>query len=474
MGYNRVLFVIPRTFADYPGALNPHLGIGYLIAVLEKNKIETDVFDMQLGYSFEALLDKIKQFKPDILGVTMFSFNFIKTYELINKLKNETNLPITLGGCHVSSYRKRVLEATKADFAVFGEGELAMLELCQGKPLNKIYGLIYRSNNEIIENQARMLVQNLDSLPFPAYERFELERYSFYIDKRLPITTSRGCPYLCVYCSANLTVGRGFRARSPENVLAEIEHWYNIGFRSFEFVDDCYNFDIARAKKICDLLIEKQKAGMKIEWRCGSGIRADRVDEELLTKMKTAGCIFTSYGLETGSPEILKRIKKAITLKKAEEAFTLTKKVGITFSVNFIIGHPDETYNKAMESINFAEYLADKIGVDYVNFHNMIPYPGTELYIYIKEHGRFLLPEETYLTEVATKKEKPIFETPEFTYKERIKALKKGFRLTRKTHLQCRLGKTFGLLVYQFARFESTYFMGRKFVMSLSVGRRMF
>ncbi len=467
----KVLFVIPRIFANYPGALNPHLGVGYLAAVLLRDKTNVKIVDMQLGYKFGYLLNVINGYKPDLIGVTMFSFSFIETYKLINRLKDIAKCPIVVGGCHVSSFRKTVLEDCKADFAIFGEGEYSLVKLCKmlsqkKKDFKKINGLIYRGGNKIIEDTPTRLIENLDELPFPAYEKFELKKYSYYIDKRLPITTSRGCPFLCVYCSANLTVGRGFRPRSPENVVEEIGHWYKQGFRVFEFVDDCFNFDMDRAKQICDLIVKKE---LKIEWRCGNGIRADRVDEELLRKMKKAGCTFTSYGLESGNSEVLKEMKKAITLKKAVETFKLTKKVGLTFAVNFIIGHKNETYKKAMDSVRFAS----KIPADYVNFHNMMPYPGTELYEYIKQNGRFILPAARYLTDTATKVERPVFETSEFSLKEREIALRKGMALTRKTHLRCRLG-LFSSILWPLVKNEKIWHLSRRFVMGTTIGRKAF
>ena len=467
----KILFVIPKIFADYPGALNPHLGIAYMTALLDKNNIPSDVFDMQLGYSFKELLEKIKNTKPDLIGVSLFSFDYRNSYKLINQIKEKTDLPIILGGCHVSSFMADVLKDTNADIAVYGEAENTLVEICQDKKLHEIKGLMYKDNGEIKVNAPQPLVQNLDSLPFPNYDKFELEKYNLTIDKRLPVATSRGCPYKCNYCSANLTVGRLFRARSPENILNELEYWVKRGFNNFEIIDDCFNFDMDRAKKICDLIIER---GLKIKWRCGSGIRADRVDEELLEKMKKAGCVYLAYGLESGDPEILHRMKKAITLKQALKSFKLTQKAKIPFSINFIIGHADETYEKAMRSIELAEKISEAIPEAYVNFHNMIPFPGTELYSYVKEHGKFILPEDQVLTEAATLSGDPLFETPEFTFEERKKVLRLGLKLTRKTHLRVRFGIWKGFLIYYLLGGEKLYSFGRKMVMGTSLGRKMF
>jgi len=287
------------------------------------------------------------------------------------------------------------------------------------------------------------------------------------MDKRLPIVTSRGCPFQCVYCAVRHTMGLPFRARSAENVVDEIKYWYNLGYNFFEIVDDCFTMDIDRAKKICDLIIENN---LKIKFNLANGIRADRVDEELLIKMKKAGCIFLAYGLESGNEWILKRIRKNITLEKAMETFKLTKRVGIKFAVNFIIGHPDETYEMAMDSIRFAK----KIPADYVNFSNMVPYPGTETYNYVKEKGRFLFSEEEFLSESTTKLGDPIYETDAFTKEERIKVLKIGQALAAKSVLTYRLGPFLGNIIYPFAKSNKTYHFLRKLALGNKLGKNIF
>ena len=449
--FNRILLVIPKVQASYAAKLDPHLGIAYLTAILKKKGIRVEIFDFALDYQFPDLVRKVNNFHPDLIGLTMFSFDFLNSYQLINKIKT-SGIPLVVGGVHVSSTKKDVLKKTKADYALYGEAETSFLELCQGKELDKINGLIYRDSksDSIIINSPSQLIHNLDELPFPAWEKFELQKYIYPQEGRLQIATSRGCPYNCVYCAVKLSMGLGFRPRSPENVVEEIEHWYGKGFTFFEFVDDCFTLDLNRAKTICDLIIEK---GLKIRWNCANGIRADRVDEELLIKMKKAGCEFVAYGLETGSEKILTQIKKGITLEKSKETFLLTKKVGLKFAVNFIVGLPEETYADALKSVE----LAKEVPADYVNFSNMVPYPGTETYQYIKDHGTFLLPEETYLTESTTKLGEPVFETPEFSLVERRKALQKGRAVAKQSHLQYRLGKKVGLAAYQLARSDIIY-----------------
>jgi anaerobic magnesium-protoporphyrin IX monomethyl ester cyclase len=465
----KILFINPKIYAHYPGALNPHLGLGYLAESVKEN-VEVKVIDLLLGHTTENTIEEIKKFQPDVIGITLFSFDFLNSYKLINRIKKETKLPIILGGAHISCFKEDVLKKTNADYAIYSEGEIPLKEFCDGKPVEEINGFIYRKDNQIIINPPNLPI-NLNQLTYPKYADFELDKYGFVKEGRIPIATARGCPYKCNYCSAHMTVGRGFRARSPENVLDELKYWHNKHFKTFEIIDDCFNYDIERAKKICDLIIENK---MKIKIRCGSGIRANHVDEELLTKMKKAGLEYTAYGLESGNQKILNRMRKGITIEQAMKTFRLTSRAGINFSVNFIIGHAEETYEKATETLNLANRILKENKNCYVNFHNMIPYPGTEIYDYIKKQGTFVLPEEEYLTETATKTNQPLFETPEFTIAERKKILKKGFDISRKSHLINRLGKVKGNIVWYLVKNEKWYQRSRKFALGTKIGRRIY
>ncbi len=471
--FKRVLFVITEVSASYGRALNPHLGVAMLMAYLDKYHIENAVIDLQLDYNVKDVIKRAKEFNADLIGITMFSFDFDNTYKIINQIKEGTGLPVVLGGAHISTVKGEALERTKADFGVTRDGEIPLLQLCLGYPLDQIRSIVWRNEDgKIVENQVRKLNWQLDDLPHPAYHKFELEKYIHFIDKRLPIETSRGCPYSCTYCDVKVSMGQAFRPRGPEHIITEIKYFYDKGYRFFEFVDDVFTMDLNRAKTVCQMILE---SGMKFRWNCANGIRADRVDEELLRLMKDAGCEFVAYGLETGNPEMLKIIKKAITLEKATETFHLTKRIGLKFAVNFIIGHQEETFERAMDSIRYAK----SIPADYVNFSNMIPYPGTEIYKWLCDNeksgrARFLVPKEEFLKNSTTKLGLPVFETDEFTYEERVKALKLGRGLAKKSHLKYRLGPVIGSAVYQVSRNDKAYNALRRFATGSQVGKRIY
>lgn len=466
----KVLFIIPKSH-EWPRPGYPHTGVAYLIAVLKRHNIEVKVVDMRLGHIFDYLLEILNKFNPNVIGVTSYSYLFKNAYKVVNAVKSYGEYIVVMGGPHVSAFRSKVLAETKADFAVKGEGEYTLLELCEAvetgtKDFGEIKGLIWRRGNEVVENADRPFIRDLDSLPFPAYEDFELEKYACCIEKRLPIITSRGCPYRCIFCSVRLSMGNMFRARSPENVIDEMKYWYSMGWKSFDINDDCFPVNMKRAKKICDLIVRED---LKITYKLYNGIRVDRIDLELLQKMKASGCDLVQYGIEAGNEEVLRMIKKGITLEQAKKAVELSKAVGIRCVVNFIIGHPGENFEKAMDSIRLAKMLP----ADSVCFYNLVPYPGTELFEWVKKNATFLYSPDIYLNEVSYGEGKPIFETREFPAKKRRKVLRKGFLLYRKKILQSKLGGVLGGIAYLLSKSDTLWKIGVGVFSGTKMGRML-
>lgn len=479
----KVLFIIPplkTVFGeeDTGAPENPHVGVAYLVAMLRQNNIRFKIIDMCLGYTYLQVLNVIEQHRPNLICITCFSYAHDIAYKLIEEIRNARfsfNLPIVIGGPHSSAIRSKILEETRADFAVVGEGEHAIIELINelrgpNPCFEKVKGLIWNQNSHIVENKERPYCtqEELDGLPFPAYYDFEIDRYTCHDDKRLPIITSRGCPYQCDYCSVRLSMGNCFRARSPENVVNEIEYWYEKGWNKFDFNDDTFTLDMNRAARICELIKER---GLGIRFYLYNGIRANRVDKDLLKLMKEAGCRFLAYGCESGNNSVLRVIKKGLQVEDVINAVNMTKEIGINQAVNFIIGHPTETYEKAMESIK----LAKELNCDFVNFYNLIPYPNTDLFNWIESgNARFLYPVEVYLNKLCYRDLTPVFETDEFLAKDRTRALKQGFNLYEKTVMQFRFGKRAGYLSYLIARNRWMFKESRHLLMHTKTGSKIY
>jgi len=453
----KVFFVIPNIKGILAKPTSPHIGTAYLAAVLLKDNHEVSVLDMRLGYDEEYLINKIRERGAELVCVTCVSMNYKSTYQLIDKLK-ENGFRVAIGGPHSSTLREKVLKECKADFAVKGEAENTLVEICSGKDLKSIKGVIWRDGENITENPDSEFIKDLDNIPFPAFQLFELDKY---IDKKFPIVTSRGCPYGCTYCSIKFTMGRGFRKRSPENVVDELEHWNKtLGYDYFGFNDDCFSLDIERAKKICDLIIERN---LKIRWEIRNGIRVDKVDEELFRKMKQAGCFYVSFGVESANQDVIDTMKKNITPEHAKNAVLLADKVGIKKGAFFIIGLPGENFEKFKISLEFALSLP----LNEVRFYNPIPFPGTELFEWVEKNGRFIIKPDVYLNSIGSLDEEPVFETDDFPLEERRKAYRMAESYVMKYLMKTEFGNMLGTLGWMSWRPRLT----RKFV--LAAGKKI-
>ena len=429
----KILLVLPPNIGRYVVATIPHAGIAYLAAILERGKHEIALQDMRLYHYDEDLFSKIIKFKPDLIGISVASFGYKVSYEIINKVKQKFDIPIAVGGSYTSVAFSKILKDTKADYVIYGEGEQTFLDLANKVPLRKIKGLIWKDNNRVITNPPITFNENLDDMPYPKYGLFELNKM---LEKRIPIVSSRGCPNRCTFCSIQLVFGKCFRARSPENVVGEIKYWHNKGYTTFEFSDDNFSCNMQRAEKICDLIIQ---SGMKLKIIFGNGLRADRVNEKLLRKLKQAGTTFIAYGLETSKPESLRLLKKDLDIGKLKDSAETTKKLGIETQVNFIIGCPSQTFNSFLEDVKFA----GRLNVDQIRFYNLVPYPGTEMFEWIKKNGKFLYPPEEFLNSLDYWGEEPVFETSEFTKGERVKA----YRIGQEKIMELFLKRHFGVFL---------------------------
>ena len=433
----KLFLIIPDIKGVVSKPTSPHIGSAYLAAVLLKNGHNVRLLDMRFGYKYSYLLGKLKEFKPDFVGITSTSVGHKKACELIENLKRDS-FKVLIGGPHASVMLKNVLEETRADFAIRGEGEDTIIDFLNNitKP-EKVKGLIWRNENgEIIENEGRDRIQDLDGIPFPAFELFELDKY---MDKKLPIVTSRGCPYRCTYCSIFFTMGHKFRARSPENVVNEIEKWYKKGYKYFSFNDDCFTFDMERAAEICELIVDRN---LKIEWDLRNGIRIDNVNEQLLRKMKKAGCVYMAFGVESANQDVLNKMRKGIKIEQARNAILLADKIGIKKGAFFIIGMPGGNMETFKQSLDFALTLP----LDEVRFYNAIPYPGTELFSWIKENAKFLQPLDSYLDNADAWDAEPIYETEDFKRNERKKAFLIAEEHVMKYLMKREFGKFFGMI----------------------------
>jgi anaerobic magnesium-protoporphyrin IX monomethyl ester cyclase len=368
-------------------SVNPPLGIAYIAAVLVKNNIPVEIIDANaLDLTASETARKLRNF--DAVGISLmtpahkFAVSLVKNPILKNKLK-------IAGGAHATGYPEELLKSG-FDIVVRGEGEMSFLEILQKKKMKSIRGISYKSGKRIIHNPDRG-PQDINKLPLPARDLLLGNGVDFpYISAGTkyrpwsPIFTSRGCPFNCNYCNKKI-FGYAFRGRSPESVVDEIEMLVNkYGVKEIDIYDDCFNFDLKRAEKILDLIIKRK---IKVKIRCSNGLRADRVNERFLRKMKRAGCIYIAYGIESGNQKVLDKIPKGETLEQIKKAVMLTHKVGIMVCGFFVFGLLGDTKETMQQTID----LAKKLPLDVVSFNIATPYPGTRLFDIVKREGKMLL-----------------------------------------------------------------------------------
>ena len=373
----------------------PPLGLAYLAAVLEREKHKIKILDGWVQ-DFNSLLPKtIKEFKPELIGLTGLTVDIKRTFQTAEKIKKLVpKIPIIFGGPHASMDPKGTLENVKSiDIVVAGEGEKTILDLVDyfkgRKKLNKIDGIYYRENNKIKFTKPRAFIGNLDSLPLPARHLLPIHFYkpSPKEHKNFPGTdmiTSRGCPYQCAFCFKQV-FGSKYRVHSADYVLKEIKFLIkNYGMKDIFFRDDAFTIDKQRVLDICNLI---KKNNIKITFTTLA--RVDRLDYEILSAMKKAGCWKILLGIESGNQKSLDLLKKGITLEQVRKAVKYCRKLDIETDGFFILGIPGEDKKDTMNTINFAKDLK----LDFAQFYICTPYPGTHLYNIAKKYGKLNIKE---------------------------------------------------------------------------------
>lgn len=410
MRYKKVLLLFPDYKGGHFGGHIPPAGLGYLVQTLENNQVEYDVVDMSVGYDMDYLVEKITVFKPDLVAISMMSYLHERHYEIVGIIRDKfSDLSVVAGGPHLSTLREKVLQdCPQLDFGIVLEGEAALLELCQGKELEEIGGLIYRKDGEVVFNGVRPFVKDLDSIPFPKYIKLPLKKY---VTEEIGIVSSRGCPSNCIYCPVTTSIGRKFRARSAQSVLDEVEYWYQRGYRQFSFLDDNFTLLKQRTLEICDLLIKR--AYPDVIFNCNNGVRADRVDREVLGKMWEAGFRYIAFGVEGGNNKILKNLKKGESIEVIEEAIKTALGLGFRVTLFFVVGSPGETMEDVQDSID----LCLKYPIFDARFYNLIPFPASELYNWVSSNNYFIQDPQHYLNNASQWDVEPVFQTPDLEEK---------------------------------------------------------
>lgn len=393
--------------------INPPLGIGYIATMLRKYRINTSLIDMgPQNYNVARLLSFIQKHEVRFVGISTMVTNYQNGIIIAEEIKRFRQDIITIiGGVQATFLAKETLKNNFIDYVSLYEGEVSFVNLIEalmnGKDITKLKGIGYRDENKICINEEKVLIQDLDQIGFPAWDLYDL---SCYPEPGI-ILTGRGCPYSCIFCAGGNTNGIGYRMRSCNNVVDEIEFLKNAYDISHFFIAD-YTF-IANKKHCISICEEIQRRKLNITWE--EEARANLVDEQIVTAMKKAGCVQVQIGIESGNDTILESINKKINTKQVENAVRIYLKNGISVMGSFIIGHHEDDEETVMQTINFAKRIK-MLNPKYVNcmFAILTPLPGTPIFENPEKYGIQILTNDWSQYTFA----EPIIETKNLTRRQ--------------------------------------------------------
>jgi radical SAM superfamily enzyme YgiQ (UPF0313 family) len=400
---NILLLVPPTDLSKSYGGLkdfasaSPSLGLAYIAAVLLANGYNVKILDAYASQSTKRdILRLVEGFHADWIGINMLTTSADVSEEIIVAIRASFPLTkIALGNVHASLFAESLLERGVADVVVHREGEETFLEYLrcmeEGGDPSQVKGISFLLDGRVHTTAPRPFLENLDSLPFPAWETFPLKEY--FGDPRgelisgepvLPFLATRGCPNKCSFCSnhTDRSMGTRYRMRSPQNIVDELIYVHErFGVRTFNFMDLAFPLNKRHSIAVCQEIV-RRGVHEWVAWH--SECRVKPLDAETLDWLRKAGCRRLCFGIESGSDRILKMIRKNFTTADVENAVQLTKKAGIDVDGMFIMGFPTETEQEIKQTIE----LAVKLNVRFAILNIFVPYPGCELHDTLKAEGR--------------------------------------------------------------------------------------
>lgn len=366
----------------------PPINIALLAACIRQLGCESFIYDFDW---FEGTVDDMSKLilskSPDVVGFTCLTPRMQITLFIAARIKElNPKVKIIIGGAHVNAVKERALYSRDIDYAIYGEAEKALIEFLKAIETNgdfeNIQNLIYRKDGKVIMNFTRPFIQNLDELPFPAWDLLNLEEYkdaATFDGIHMGVMTSRGCPWNCIFCSSGVVWGRKVRFRSVESVIEELgQIVHNLRITNIMFYDDTFTVNKPRFLKICNEIVKRK---LNLKYYCQ--LRVDTIDEEIADALAQSGCIAAALGVESGDEEILKILKKGIKKSQVYKTVAALKSAGVPILASYIIGSPGETHESIQKTFEFAKEL----DTDQTKFMICTPFPGTELFGMAVEKG---------------------------------------------------------------------------------------
>lgn len=368
------ILLISSTAENYREELPPVPPLGLLhIASFIRSKGFDDIKVLNTEFSDEKKQVEYEISKADIVGVSSMTCQINYAFKVAELCRKYKKLSV-IGGCHATCDDMNMLK--HFDIVVRNEGEITFLEILQGKRLGNIKGISYRKGSKIMRNADREFINDINELPFPAWDMVDAKKYVYVTDffdtPAATIVSSRGCPHACIFCCSPQTWKRRLRIRTAENVFNEILELHDkYGFKAFFFPDDFFTCSKERTLKLCDMILAK---GLKIKWAC---MTRPNLDKKTVRRMKEAGCVRISIGVESASIRLLRIARKNYTPEQCYKVARTIADEGLIVHAYFIIGLPGETVFTFLKSLVFAKLLRVKD----CQWTILTPFPGTEAYI---------------------------------------------------------------------------------------------
>ena len=378
----KILLINPPTGSIYYllRLKTPPLGLAYVAAVLKQAGHQVKIIDLNVEPKDYQTLP-YSEF--DLVGISVDTTRYPVSLKIAEAAKKQKRL-VVAGGQHVTFFDSEALSTGLFDFVVRGEGEYTMLDLVkhieEGNSFQEVKGISFLSNEELIRTPSRPLIQDLDSLPFPARDLLPLQNYTVTLKGRFMTAalTSRGCPFNCDFCSASQFFGRKWRTRSIGNVMEEIKLLYEkYGYRAIAFFDDHFTLNPNRMAEFCEMILNND---WDLYWWAFSRVDSVVKNEELVKLMSRAGLKQVFIGFESGSQEVLDSYGKDLNVDSAFKAMEILKRNKISVWASFVIGALNETKKMIKQTIKFAH----RLNPEYIQFGILTPYPGTLLYEKVK------------------------------------------------------------------------------------------
>jgi len=368
-------------------------GLAYIATVLLREGYEVEIYNQDMHHYPEShLLQYLNTEKFDVIGLSFIAgyYQYKKALKISEAINRSQNRPFyIIGGHGPTPEPEYFLEKTGADAIVMGEGEITIVELLDAlknkKPFHQIKGIAFRDGDNVIINERRALIEDVDSLPFPAYGLFPMEYYRLLrephcskADFVVPMLSGRGCTFRCNFC---YRMDKGFRPRSSEYIIEEIKFLKaNYGITYVVFGDELLMSSRNRTIELCNDFIKRK---IDVHWDCNG--RLNYVEKDVLNLMKKAGCVFINYGIESMDDQILKNMNKALTTKQIIKGIEATLEAGISPGFNIIFGNIGENKGTLRKGVDFLLKYDD--GAQMRTIRPVTPYPGCALYYYAIEEG---------------------------------------------------------------------------------------